>query len=145
MIRAVLDANVLVSAILSPKGAPARIFAAWREDQFSLLTSPPLLAELNRVLRYPRIKKRHKWSEEEIETFLEDLAHLAILTPGELSLTVIGDDPTDDRYLECAVEGVADFIVSGDAHLLALGQYREIQILTPREFLSVLPHPSSSR
>ncbi len=145
MIRAVLDANVLVSAVLSPGGIPARIFRAWREDEFSLLTSPALLAELDRVLRYPRIKKRHGWSEEEIESFLEDLAHVAIFTPGKLSLAVIEDDATDDRYLECAVEGGADFIVSGDAHLLALGHFREIQIITPREFLSLLPYPSSPR
>ncbi|HEY1267330.1 MAG TPA: putative toxin-antitoxin system toxin component, PIN family [Candidatus Binatia bacterium] len=145
MIRAVLDANVLVSAILTPKGIPAKILTAWRGDGFSLLTSPALLDELGRVLRYPRIKKRHEWSEKEIETFLEDLAYLAIFTPGELSPTVIDDDPTDDRYLECAVERAADYIVSGDTHLLGLGHYREIQILAPREFLSVLSQLSSSR
>ena len=145
MIRAVLDANVLVSAILSPKGLPGRVFNAWREDEFFLLASEPLLAELDRVLRYPKIKKRHGWSEEEIEAFLEDLGTLAIMTPGELSLSVIEDDPTDDRYLECAVEGGADFIVSGDRHLLALSPYRDIQILTPRAFLSLLPDSASDR
>ena len=56
----------------------------------------------------------------------------AILTSGKLKLTVIREDPPDDRYLECAVEGEAEYIVSGDQHLLSLGEYRGIRVLTPR-------------
>jgi len=138
MIRAVLDANVFVSAILSPKGIPARVLTAWRAEQLHLVLSEATLEEIDRVLRYPRIAKRHRWPEERIRTFIEDLAHLAIVAPGILSLTVITDDLPDNRYLECAVEGSAEYLVSGDAHLLALGRYEGIQILTPRAFLGVL-------
>ncbi len=138
MILAVLDANVFVSAILSPKGIPAKVLAAWREEQFQLVISAAILEEIERVLHYPKIVKRHRWLEERLQTFIEDLASLAIPTPGKLRLSVIEEDPADDRYLECAVEGEVDYLVSGDRHLLDLGEYQGIRILSPRAFLAVL-------
>lgn len=138
MTRAVLDANVFVSAVLSPRGIPAKVLAAWHGQQFALVISEAILAEIARVLRYPKIASRHQWSEEKIGTLLEDLAHLGILTPGETRLRVIREDPSDNRYLECAVEGEAEFIVSGDRDLLSLGSYRGIAILTPGAFWEVL-------
>ena len=138
MIRAVLDANVLVSAILSPKGIPAKILSAWRDEKFLALVSTAILDEIGRVLRYPKITKRHRWPEERIRRFLEDFARLAIPTPGNLPLSIIKDDPADNRYVECAVEGEADYLVSGDQHLLNLGAYENILILRPREFFDVI-------
>ena len=138
MMRVVLDANVLVSAILSPRGTPAQILTAWRAEHFALVISEAILAELGRVFRYPKIARRHRWSEEQLQAFLDDLGHLAILTPGRLTLAVITEDPPDDRYLECAVEGEATYIVSGDRLLLRLGVYQGISILTPQAFLEVL-------
>ena len=137
--RVVLDTNVLVSAIIGPRGIPSQILHAWRSEQFELLLSEATLIEIGRVFRYPKIAKYHRWSEERLQAFLDDLAHMAILTPGELSLAVITEDPPDDRYLECAVEGEAVSLVSGDHHLLKLGSYQNIPILTPRAFLEMLP------
>ena len=138
MILAVLDANVFVSAALSPKGTPATILTAWRAERFQLLISPAILAEIHRVFHYPKVSARHRWPEEDLRLFIEDLARLAILTPGEHTLRVIAEDPSDNRYLECAVEGNADYVVTGDQHLLRLGTYLRVRILTPREFLGVL-------
>lgn len=138
MIRAVLDANVFVSAVLSPRGIPARILATWRAEGFSLALSAPILREIGAVLHYPKILKRHGWPEDRVRLFLDDLAHLAVLTPGTLTLKVMGEDPPDNRYLECAVEAEAGYIVSGDHHLLNLQEYRGIHIVTPRVFLEVL-------
>ncbi len=138
MTRVVLDANVFVSAILSPQGTPAKVLAAWQAEQFHLVLSEAILEEIDRVLRSPRIERRHGWSEERLRGFMDDLTHLAIMTPGELKLAVIGEDPPDDRYLECAIEGEAEYIVSGDQRLLKLGEYQGIRILTPRAFLEVL-------
>lgn len=138
MIRAVLDANVFVSGVLSPTGNPAKILTAWRSEQFHLLISPAILEEIDRVLRYPKVVARHRWPEEMIKRFIEDLAHLAILTPIRRMLKVIAEDPSDNRYLECAIEGDADYIVSGDRHLLRLTTYQKIGILTPKDFLGVL-------
>jgi putative PIN family toxin of toxin-antitoxin system len=144
MIRTVLDANVFVSALLSPRGFPSRILAAWRAERFHLVISPAILEEIGRVFQYPKIALRHRWPEAKIRLFLEDLAHLAILTPGEHRLNVIAEDPSDNRYLECAVEGDAGYIVSGDQHLLRLATYQRIKILTPREFLAVFARLRSS-
>jgi len=137
MIRAVLDANVVVSGVLSGKGYPGRILAAWRDEQFHLVISEAILEEIGRVLRYPRIATRHQWNDAQLRVFIEDLTHVAILTPGELTLSAIAEDPSDNRYLECAVEGDADYIVSGDHHLLNLAHYRGIEILTPRSFVEM--------
>ena len=142
MMRVVVDANVLVSAILSPRGTPAQILNAWRAAQFDLVISEAILAEIDRVFRYPKIAKRHRWSEEQLQAFLDDLAHIAILTPGILTLAVITEAPLDDRYLECAVEGEAEYIVSGDQLLVRLGTYQSIAILTPRAFLEILQRQS---
>ncbi len=138
MTRVVLDANVLVSALLSPKGVPAKVLTAWQAEQFHLVLSERVQDEIGRVLRYPRIASRHRWSEERLQGFLEGLAHLAIMTPGAAHLAVIAEDPPDDRYLECAIEGEAEYIVSGDQHLLELGEYQGIKIVMPRAFLDVL-------
>jgi putative PIN family toxin of toxin-antitoxin system len=140
MIRAVLDANVFVSALLSPRGFPSKILAAWHAERFHLVISPAILEEISRVFPYPKIALRHRWPEEKIGLFMEDLAHLAILTPSERTLNVIAEDPSDNRYLECAAEGGAEYVVSGDQHLLQLATYQGIKILTPREFLAVLAH-----
>jgi len=136
--RVVLDANVIVSALINPQGAPAQVFDAWRSERFQLLMSPAILEEMGRVLRYPKIATYHGWSEERLRTWLEDLARLALMTPGRLTLAVIQDDPPDNRYLECAVEGEAAYLVSGDRALLSLGTYQGIQIVSPRGFLEVL-------
>ena len=141
MIRAVLDANVFVSGVLT-EGAPRKILRAWRAGQFHLVASHAIFSEIGRVLRYPKIARRHRWSETEIREFMESLEALAIVAPGELHLRVVAADPADDRYLECAVEGEATCVVTGDRHLLDLSAYREIEILSPREFIEFLDYNS---
>ena len=137
--RVVLDTNVFVSAIIGPRGIPSQILHAWRAEQFDLVISQAALTEIGRVFRYPKIAKYHRWSEERLQAFLDNLAHMTILTPGELTLAVITEDPPDNRYLECAVEGDAAYLVSGDQHLLKLSSYQGIPIIKPRMFLDMLP------
>ena len=138
MMRVVLDANVLVSALISAKGAPAQILLHWQEGKLDLVASAPILGELERVLHYPRLQERYDLPEELIQRFLQLLAQQAILVEREEALSVIERDPSDNRYLECAVAGEAEYIVSGDGHLLDLKEYRGIQIFNPREFLALL-------
>lgn len=133
--RVVLDANQFVSAILVPYGHPAQILRAWREGRFELVVSPPILAEVRRVLLYPRLRKKHGWGEDEVDAFLDGLRAAALIVPGQLILRVVPEDPTDDKYVSCALEAGAEYIVSGDEHLKQLGNYRGIRIISPAEFL----------
>ncbi len=138
MIRAVVDTNALISGLISPLGAPARIIRRWRRGDFLLLTSPALLAELRRVLGYPRIANRLGWSGEERAQFVESFETLALITPGVLTLPGVTRDPKDDPVVACAVEGGAGFIVSGDQDWLALRTYKRVRMVTPRDFLALL-------
>jgi hypothetical protein len=113
-------ANVLVSAVLNPAGVPGQIFDEWRAERFALLASAPILEEIARVLEYPRIARGHRWPHAKVREFVAELGHIAMVTPGEITLNVVRNDPDDNRYLECVVEGAADYLVLGDQDLLAL-------------------------
>lgn len=138
MIRVVLDANQYVSTVLKPASNPARIFKLATDGRIELFVSQSILSEIERVLFYPKLIKLHKYSPNEIRQFLEEIANSAVITPGKMSLSVIKNDPTDNKYLECAVEGKADFIVSGDHHLTDLKSYRGVAIVNPTEFLKAV-------
>ncbi len=138
VMRVVLDANVFVSALISVKGAPAKLVTCWQDEKFDVVVSPAILQELNRVLHYPRLHERYHLPEEDVQRFSRLLGRQAIEVVPSEELAVIERDPTDNRYLECAVAGNASLIVTGDQHLLGLGEHEGIQILTPAGFLALL-------
>ncbi len=138
MIRAVLDTNVLVSATIGAQGHAARLVDLWEKRRFVLLLSPLLLEEVSEVLRYPRICRRHGWSEEQITGYVSRLSELAVSTPGHLVVSAVPDDPDDDALIACALEGSADYLVTGDQHLLGLGSHEGVRIVTPAAFWQVL-------
>ncbi|MCK4384830.1 MAG: putative toxin-antitoxin system toxin component, PIN family [candidate division Zixibacteria bacterium] len=138
MIKAVLDANVLVSAMLTPKGHPAEILRKWRAGSLDLVISLSLLREIQRVISYPKIKKRLAQSDSEVNEFLLGLAQFSIMVYGEPQIDIIKEDPTDNKYLACAQKAEADFIVTGDQHLLKLQNHKGTKIVNPKEFLNIL-------
>ncbi|MCL6478654.1 MAG: hypothetical protein K6T65_09580 [Peptococcaceae bacterium] len=69
---------------------------------------------------------------------LDDLSAFAFFTPEDLELTAVPEDPSDDKYLICAIEGKAEYIISGDHHLLDLGNWEGIRVITARDFLELL-------
>ena len=96
-----------------------------------------MLIELARVLAYPRITKRTGWAPERRDAFIESVASGAIwVSPGEH--VSVSRDSADDRILEAAYAGSADYIVSGDTDLLVLGEFRGIPIVSPTTFLAIL-------
>jgi putative PIN family toxin of toxin-antitoxin system len=135
MLRAVLDTNVIVSGTISSSGTPFEVLEAWRHRRFTLVTSPVILGEAERVFEYPRIKKAYGLDAEIVDQIVARFTKYAIVTPGELAVREIEDDPADDMFLACAIEGEADFIVTGDRHLLGVGSYRSVSIMGPRSFL----------
>lgn len=136
--RVILDANVFISGLLSRQGPPGQILDAWLGGQFSLFVSPPIVAEIQRVLAYPRIRERLGPGQADQLTAL--LFAAAEWVEGRFVLDVLTQDPSDNVYLACAVEAQADFLVTGNlAHYLEVGNpFQGVEILTPRQFLKIL-------
>ena len=131
--RAVLDPNILISALLSPRGAPAEIVVRWLRGEFELVVSERLLDELGRALAYPKL--RAHVTEDEASGFVSLLRRAAFFAsdpPGGAHRSM---DPADDCLLALA-EAERAVIVSGDRHLLELG---DLPIQSARAFLDRLP------
>ena len=139
MLRAVLDANVLASTLIRPQGPPGQIVTRLLENQaFTLIVSAPILEELRRCLSYPRVRKYMKVTEEELDLWVTALGLVADVVEETRSVSAVVADPDDNKYLAAALEGRADVVVSGDKHLLDLGEYEGVRIVTPRVFLTML-------
>jgi uncharacterized protein len=135
--RAVPDTNVFVSALISPKGPPAAILRAFRSKQFVLVSSPPINEEIIAVLNRPRIRDRYRLGDRifDVSFILWELAEVVVDFPE----VKVCSDPDDDKFLATAVAGRANYLVTGDvADLLRLRSYKDVTIVSPREFVSVL-------
>ena len=131
--KIVLDTNVLVSAF-GWKGNPRNIFRRAVLGELELFVSYDQLAELKRTIEYPRLR----FTNEQKQIFLRLILEVANMVKPTRTLDIIKDDPDDNIILECAVTGKADFIVTGDKHLLNLREFAGIRIVTPREFIELL-------
>jgi putative PIN family toxin of toxin-antitoxin system len=139
MLRAVIDTNVLVSSILSKRGAPAQLVDVWREHKFTVVTSEAAIAEAERVLKDMVGTGKYRITPGEITGLLLMLRTNSEVVPGQANVNgAIPADPDDEKFLAIALDGQADIIVSGDKHLLRLGSFHGIPILTPRQFLDQL-------
>lgn len=139
MLRAVLDANVLASALIRPQGPPGQIvIRLLKEHAFELVVSTPILEELRRCLSYPRVRKHLTATDEGLDLWVTALGLIADSVEGAVPISVVVADPEDNKYLAAALEGRADFVVSGDKHLLNLGEHEGVQIVNPRTFLTML-------
>ena len=136
MLKAVLDVNLYVSGAIKRNGHPAQIIH--RSDEFTAVTSDAILRDLERVLHYDRIQKKFNLTEQGIAAYLSELRTVHQIIPGILHVNLVHADPDDDEIIACALEAGADYIITGDPHLLSLKQYRQIRIVTPRVFLEIL-------
>lgn len=129
--RVVLDTNVLVSALLFA-GISSELVPLWQRSAITILLSRAILEEYLRVLGYPKFEL----SEVEIKGLIEEevLPYVEVVNPRR-RLRVVERDPSDNKFLECAVAGKARIIISGDKDLLSIGRYRQIQIQSPAQFL----------
>ena len=134
--RAVLDTNVLVSALISPGGGSARLLLELRSGAFELIVSPLLLAELREVLG--RDKFRRYVSEAEADAYVELIRSEAVVRADPAaSPEALSADPDDEYLVDLARDAGADALVTGDTHLLDLRAI--IPAMTPAEFLATLP------
>jgi uncharacterized protein len=128
--RIVIDTNVLISAS-GWNGAERTLIRHCKERLFELVISPQLLKELERVVHYKKLKFQ---KEEQIE-FLTLISELAVVVEPKEILDIISAHPPDNRVIECAFEGCAEIIISGDEHLLQLSEFRGIKIMRAPDFL----------
>lgn len=130
--RVVLDTNAVVSALLF-SGISSELVSLWQKGLITLLLSREILDEYLRVFSYPKFEL----TEEEIKELIQEeiLPYAEVVKP-KRRLRVVQRDPSDDKFIECAVAGKARVIISGDKDLLFLGRYRQIRILSPAKFLA---------
>jgi putative PIN family toxin of toxin-antitoxin system len=132
-VRAVLDVNVLVAALLSPTGAPAQIVSRWLGGEFELVVSENLLAELEHALTYRKLRARV--APEDAAEFVSFLQSSAVHASDPSAPPHRSIDPRDD-YLLALAEAEDAMVVSGDQHLLELAD--RFPICSPRDFLEAL-------
>ncbi len=135
--KIVIDANLFDSGLIKPNSNPGKILELVQQNQVELILSPSVIKETKRILLYPKIKKYHRKTAEEIDAYFDDILMFAWIVEANETVEVIKDDPTDNKYLACAFEGEADYIVSGDHHLLNIENYQGIEIINAKAFLNV--------
>lgn len=135
--NAVADTSVLVSAFLFPDSVPGRVLVLAKQDVYALHFSPVILEELIRSLRNSRLRKSYPYTDEKIELWCKNLREIGTIILKPLpDIEPICRDPDDDHVIAAAIAVGADYIVTGDHDLLALGQYQNIRILTSKAFLT---------
>jgi len=133
VLKVVLDTNVLISAILFG-GRPRQILEKAIRGEIRLCISEPILEELKGVLQ----RSKFDYSPEMIQVVLTEFTGIADFVNPLKTIDVVLEDPEDNRILECAVEAKANYIVTGDFHLLKLIRYRNIEVLNAVAFLEKL-------
>ncbi len=136
MLRAVVDANVYVSALIAPAGPPGEVLSAAASGAFRLVSSPAIAEEVCEVLQRPRVRKAIRHADP--LAWFEHLHLLAEVVDDRTGLPQVCADPDDDVYVNAALEGRADFVVTGDAALLAVKEHDRVRMVTPAAFLRLL-------
>jgi putative PIN family toxin of toxin-antitoxin system len=129
MIRAVLDTNIFISALFW-KGSPHKIVRRGLAGEFVIIISQEIIAEITETLG-----QKFKLPSNEIETFIEVIVLGSETIRPSSRIHAIIEDPADNKIIECAIAGEANYVVSGDRHVLNLQRYRGVAIVTPRSFL----------
>jgi uncharacterized protein len=130
MLRVTADTNIYISAF-NFGGKPLTVIEAARHGHFEMAISEPILAEVMRVLR-----SKFRRSPNDLEKIEGQIRGFTLLVEPRSELRVVADDPSDNRILECAVASSSHCIVSGDAHLLKLVEFKGTRIVTPAQFLA---------
>jgi len=136
-VKVVFDTNVWVS-IFMKKTLGEEFSKILGERNIQIYTSEQILKEISKVLFYPKINELLNLSRVSMKEILQNILKSSILIKPKFKLSVIKEDPEDNKILDCALQSKADFIVSGDKHLLKLKKFKKTKIITPREFLEIV-------
>lgn len=138
ILRVILDTNIIISALLKPKGKQATILRMAKKGLFQIQMSSPIFEEIKRVFGYPKIWKKIFSPKERLDQTIAALVRVSEWIEPEEKFHIIKNDTSDNKYLECAAEGGADYIVSGDEDLLSLGNFQHTKIVSTRTFLEII-------
>ena len=130
--KVVFDTNIFISAFVIPGGKAEEVFFRVLRGDFDLCSSVAILTETAQKLR-----EKFGWPENQIVRFLKAISKVATVIKTRPHLHVLADEP-DNRILECAVEAVAAFVVTGDKHLLSLKKFQDIRIISLSNFAKIL-------
>lgn len=134
-LRAVVDTNLFISGLFGKDTLSSTLQNLWVSREFELATSIEILREVSRVLQYPKIRERFKPKDENIRRFFKLIFRKAIITKDLYSTDRITDDPSDNKFLACALEAKADYVVSGDNHLREIKHFHGIKIIDVKAFV----------
>ena len=135
--RVVLDTSVLVSALIASRGTVGKVLQFLRDDRYLAVYSKSTLIEFLEVLHRPKIQEKYHIRSQDISALLKLIVLRGV--PVKTTSTIrICRDPKDDKFLEAAVDGRADFIVTGDSDLLDLGSFQGVEILNPAAFVAMI-------
>jgi len=138
-VRITLDTNVLVSAFIARQGHPALLLElAVTVEGIRLVLSEPILREFEDVLRRDEVRSRFAYTEQDVKDTVRGIRRSSAIVRPKSKFRIIKDDPKDDVVLNTAQDGNADYIVSGDNHILKLRNFKGIRIVTPSEMVKIL-------
>lgn len=141
--RIVPDTNVLISAAFW-NGSSNEIIKKAENKEIELILSAPIIEEFTEVLSYEEIQSKIKSKNLEMKMTAEHLINISkIVEPSEI-IDVVKEDPDDNKFIEAAMEGKADYIITQDNHLLKLKKYKNIKIITPKDFLELFKEKTLS-
>jgi putative PIN family toxin of toxin-antitoxin system len=135
VLRVVIDTSSLVSYVLTRGELMCRVVAHWRAGTFTVLSSPATRAELAAVLARPKIQRLAVVSVGEL---VQGVERFTQHVPGVLSVAGVCRDAMDDKFVACAVEGKAQYLISSDRDLLSLASYQDVATVNPGQFLLAL-------
>ena len=133
MLKVVLDTNIFVSSIFWKKGNPHKVVESALGKKIHVFTSLEILQELEKVLR-----RDFEEPEEMIQRQISLILEYSTVIKPSVKINIVADDPEDNKIIECAISCGADYVVTGDKHLLDLDEYRRIKIVTARKFTEII-------
>ena len=135
--RAVVDTNILIRALIKPKGTVGPILRRLRDGDYTIVYSEPLLDELLEKLALPRIRDKYDLTDTDVTDFLALLALRGEMVEAKRKIEVCRD-PDDDKVIEAALEGQTRYVVTSDDDLLSLEKFETVLFVTPKVFLQAL-------
>jgi putative PIN family toxin of toxin-antitoxin system len=138
MLKVAVDTSVIISGAISPSGTSGKIVEKGIQQEFALVTSEEINSEIIEVLYREAIFIKYRIPSGRLEEIRNWIYEKSLLVAGLYQVQMILEDPDDDKYLACALEGKSDYIVSEDRHLRDLKHYHCIQIVNARRFADIL-------